>query len=336
MLHAHLINKVCLLLFLYAVQLAKSQQDKEKHSKKESSTSPSQKLSQRSQSPPSLSESPLSPGHTQKGAKSTKSQKHSSPKPTPTTKGLKNSPKSKNRENKDVVKKEKLPSLSEYLQPGYSSETALKVLPQTTVKLESTLSSQSVPISRLDSKDLTAPLSKSNKKPKPSLGNSQPTMFSVVGPPLKVPLVEIKSLPRDSLSLPAQIKRQTNVKTSSLNKEGGLTGDLFSEEVESYNILSHPSVCRRVLLEESDNDVVHCVCGDLTDEGFMIQVSWSMIGSVLTVGYDGVSYLQYKFHPRVQSTCNSFGVGHFPTIDYQNGCIYLFSQFQFCTAPPNA
>ena len=52
-----------------------------------------------------------------------------------------------------------------------------------------------------------------------------------------------------------------------------MTDDLFSEEVESYNVLSHPNVCRRVLRVEGDSDVVHCVCGDLTDEGFMIQVS---------------------------------------------------------------
>ena len=170
--------------------------EKEKR-KKESSISPSQKLSQRSQSPPPLSESPLSPGYTQKGAKS---QKHSSPKPTTATKGSKSSPK-KNRENSVVVKKEKLPSLSEYLRPANSSEMALKVTPQTTVKLESKLLPQSV-VTRPshESKELTAPLTKSNKKPKPSLGNSQPTMFSVVGPPMKVPLVEIKALPRESLS----------------------------------------------------------------------------------------------------------------------------------------
>ncbi len=74
----------------------------------------------------------------------------------------------------------------------------------------------------------------------------------VAGHPLKVPLVEIKPLPREVITSPKKSSK------SDVDPNG---------EVCVGAVVSMGCVLKEA------NDVVHCVCGDLTDEGFMIQVS---------------------------------------------------------------
>lgn len=235
---------------------AKSREDGEKTA--ESSCSPQQ----RSQSPhvvsPTILEQP------QKGVSSSKS----SPKQTQANRVTKNSPKSKSKDNKEIMKTEKLCELPDSVQEDEIGKGTISPL-QATVKLEPAVASLGV-VKQKNVKEVAA----SSKSSKKALGNSHTAMFSIAGPPLKVPLIDIKALPRESLFLPSQ--RQTNIKPSSFSKEDDeLINDniMVSKVLESRSSYSRPNACRRVLYDEDDDDVVHCVCGDLTDEGFMIQVS---------------------------------------------------------------
>ncbi len=85
--------------------------------------------------------------------------------------------------------------------------------------------------------------------------------LSLASPHLKVPLVEIKAISKDSISSP---KKRS--KSDSLSKgEDGFSTDVCMEDVGG--VVSPKGGLH------NGNDVVHCVCGDVTDEGFMIQVS---------------------------------------------------------------
>lgn len=90
---------------------------------------------------------------------------------------------------------------------------------------------------------------------------------------LKVPLVELKTVPKES-----PISPKKRYKSGSFSKcEEEFPTDVPMEDV-AVSLVSSGGVL------DMGNDVVHCVCRDVTDEGFMIQVSRSCsqyLGTVL-------------------------------------------------------
>ena len=120
----------------------------------------------------------------------------------------------------------------------------------------------------------------SKKPPKQSVLNVSGTaVVSVAGPPLKGSAVEIQALSHDSLPHPSPIVRTASESSSTTvmvhgSSKGGREAQLNNsdsmEEMDTSNELeggeSHP------FNEASEEDVVHCLCGSIEDEGFMIQV----------------------------------------------------------------
>ena len=198
----------------------------DKNVKKESSVSP--KVPQRtdkelSKSPPPVL-SPRTPNLPQQASKPTK---------TPPK-----SPKKK----KDTDTARKNPnSVTEVKEASTPRQTDESNRQHPTARLEAT---PKVPHS--DSKMKHSQLYKLSKKP---------SVLSVVGPPLKIPMVEIKALPRETLSP----RKASSSSLPDINESAISLGEAEASSMSSIAMTI-------------DDDVVHCVCGDTTDEGFMIQV----------------------------------------------------------------
>ena len=128
-------------------------------------------------------------------------------------------------------------------------------------------------------------LSSNSKKQKQTLINvSSPAVASVAAPPQKAPVVEIRTLSRDSLPhststiktasefgsvLPSTSASRGGHETQ-LNDSDSIDDMDTSNEFEGGE--SH-SLFPSNTNEASEEDVVHCVCDSTEDEGFMIQVS---------------------------------------------------------------
>ena len=127
------------------------------------------------------------------------------------------------------------------------------------------------------------------------LNVSGAAIMSVAGPPLKGSAIEIRGLSRDSLPHPSPIVRTASESSSTTmaavhdSSKGGSEVQLNSsdsvEEMDTSNELEggegHPLSPTN---EASEEDVVHCLCGSIEDEGFMIQVRQSAV-SVLSYSY---------------------------------------------------
>lgn len=97
-------------------------------------------------------------------------------------------------------------------------------------------------------------------------------MLSSVTGPMKVPMVELKSLPREAVS-----PKKFSKSNSSSQSEGEIS--VREEPVKGSGL-------------NEGGDLVHCLCGDLTDEGFMIQVSVMLSFQIIfTVHYQ--RYMHY-------------------------------------------
>ena len=106
------------------------------------------------------------------------------------------------------------------------------------------------------------------------LNASGAAVMSVAGPPLKGVAVEIRALSRDSLPHPSPVVRTTSESSSTKGgSEIQLNNSDSVEEMDTSNELEggegHPLSLAN---EASEEDVVHCLCGSIEDEGFMIQV----------------------------------------------------------------
>ncbi len=139
----------------------------------------------------------------------------------------------------------------------------------------------------------------SSKRPK--LSTVQPEKpLNLVSIPLKFPLVEIKALSREALTLSSPTKRRppplalasstpSSSKATSHSAVGSSTfggtavapqiGDSYGSEtieemeMDQYMDVQSPSYLLESGGEEKSDDVVHCICGSTLDEGFMIQVN---------------------------------------------------------------
>lgn len=130
------------------------------------------------------------------------------------------------------------------------------------------------------------PLGGSSKKLKQTtLRVSSQAIMSVAGPPQRGSAVEIRTLSRDSLShSSAIVKTAIDVastaaagSSSAVSKNAQEHQHNTSDSVEEMDTSNEfeagemfPSNANEVA---SDEDVVHCICGSIEDEGFMIQVS---------------------------------------------------------------
>ena len=125
------------------------------------------------------------------------------------------------------------------------------------------------------------------------LNASGAAVMSVAGPPLKGSAVEIRALSHDSLPHPSPIVRTGSESGSTAtaavhdSSKGGSEAQLYNsdsvEEMDTSNELEggegHPLSPTN---EASEEDVVHCLCGSIEDEGFMIQVR-QLDGSVFII-----------------------------------------------------
>ena len=138
----------------------------------------------------------------------------------------------------------------------------------------------STPKSKAPSSSSHRPHSSGSKKLKQAtLGMSSAAVASVACAPQKGAAVEIQTLSRDSLSHPpsaiktasSEVGPSTPVsRGSQLNTSDSVEEMDTSNEFEGGEGHAPPSAS-----EGCEEDVVHCVCGSIEDEGFMIQVSYS-------------------------------------------------------------
>lgn len=127
----------------------------------------------------------------------------------------------------------------------------------------------------------TATVSATAKKPtKQSVLNVSGTaVVSVAGPSLKGSAVKIQALSHDSLPHPSPIVRTASESSSTTamvhgsfkgGRETQLNNSDSVEEMDTSNEGESHSLSPKN--EASEEDVVHCLCGSIEDEGFMIQV----------------------------------------------------------------
>ena len=120
-----------------------------------------------------------------------------------------------------------------------------------------------------------------SKKAKQTAVNvNSSAVMSVAGPPQKGQAVEIRTLSRDSLSHPPP-SAVKNLSESGLltpaSRPGGEpqlnTSDSIDEMDTSNEFEGGEGQAVTGAGEGCEEDVVHCLCGSIEDEGFMIQVS---------------------------------------------------------------
>ena len=135
------------------------------------------------------------------------------------------------------------------------------------------------------------PSSSSNKTPGSSSKKMRQTTLNVsspaivAGPPQRSTAVEIRTLSRDSLSHSSHIVKTTSeygsaTPSGSAIAKGGHERQLNTsesiEDMDTSNEFEGGELLTSNTNEGSEEDVVHCVCGSIEDEGFMIQVHVQM------------------------------------------------------------
>ena len=130
------------------------------------------------------------------------------------------------------------------------------------------------------------PGSSSKKMRQTTLNVSSPAI--VAGPPQRSTAVEIRTLSRDSLSHSSHVVKTTSEygsatpSCSAIAKSGQerqLNTSESVEDMDTSNEFEGGELLTSNTNEGSEEDVVHCVCGSIEDEGFMIQVHVQIIVS---------------------------------------------------------